>query len=212
MHNAFLNLKGAKLAKRSGEQITLSTIVEHGYSPLVFRLFVFASHYRSPIEFSWEALTAAQENIASLQHLLRRLHGVAGSDPVAGEPDQAATAAFQQALADDLNTPAALATVMTYMRELNTVLAAANDGLSVTQAHTALATLHRFDAVLGIITPLSVEVQREVVPEAVRQLAEQRQQARAANDFARADALRQEIEGHGFMIEDTPSGPRIVKA
>jgi cysteinyl-tRNA synthetase len=216
MHNRHLQIGGKKLAKRAGEQITLTTLADRGYSPLAFRLLVFASHYRSPMDFSWETLSAAQENLAALRQLVRRLREllVRVHTDVVGLPDRSILDTFQAALADDLNTPAALAVVMSYVKKLNTKLAGPSSR-QPTQEEVmgALETLYSLDKVLGIIEPLERELEHEAesVPESLRELAEQRETARAAQDFDLADRLRKEIEQAGFVIEDTPEGPRLVK-
>jgi cysteinyl-tRNA synthetase len=116
---------------------------------------------------------------------------------------------FGAALADDLNTPAALAVAMTYLKDLNTQL---EGGLTPSEAARALATWRRLDAVLGVIKPLEEEIGRAAVPPSVRQLAAEREAARQARDFGRADELRAQIEQQGFTVEDTNSGPRILPA
>jgi cysteinyl-tRNA synthetase len=211
MHNAFLNLKGAKLAKRTGEQITLETLTERGYSPLAFRLLTFGVHYRQIMEFSWQALDAAQENLASWRQLLRRLRELSPPDDAEFKADPPVVAAFLRALSDDLNTPSALAAVMGYMKELNKKLASGKDGLSAAAAGGALLTLRRLDQVLGVIEPLEHELTAESVPAVVQRLAEERETARQAGDFAKADKIRRQVETMGYVIEDTPTTPRVIR-
>lgn len=207
MHNAFLRLGGVKVAKREGEQITLDTLRDKGVSPLAFRLFVFGSHYRSPLEFSWDALAAASKQLETIRQVVRRLapypepRGVQGGDP------HETVQKFSEALADDLNTPAALAVVMDYIHEINTHLEAGTAPLD-----EIWATLMAMDNVLGIIAPLQRELELEVVPEEIQQLARQREEARRAKQFDAADRLRQNIEAKGWKLEDTSSGPRILPA
>jgi cysteinyl-tRNA synthetase len=209
MHNAHLQMGGKKVAKREGEQVTLDSITEHHLSPLAFRLLVFGAHYRQKLEFSWEALAAAQTSLEHIRSLLRRL--AAGDNtplPPLSEPHQASLAAFTAALADDLNTPRALAVVMDYMRDLNTRLD--QHGLTPELQAEGLRTLEQFDRVLGVIEPLRLQLSEQTIPAEVTRLLEQREAARDAKDFAQADTFRQQIEQAGFTIEDTPQGPRLV--
>ena len=211
MHNRHLQLDGAKLAKREGEQITLDTLAERGYSLLAFRLLVFGSHYRKPLDFSWESLDAANENLESVKQLLRRISSPYQGEvarPQAGRRGQGEKATiekFTAALADDLNTPEALAVVLGYVKE-------ANAQLDAGQADEAeiLATLMAFDAVLGIIEPLQQELAAEDIPAEVQQLVDQREEARANGNFTESDRLRDAIAEAGFTVEDTSTGPRIV--
>ena len=207
MHNAHLNLAGGKLAKSSGEQLTLDEVTERGISPLAFRLLVFGTQYRTKQEFSWEALDAADENLNTIRQLLRRLLEVAPADTLV-EPDGAVLKSFAEALADDLSTPNALAVVNGLITTLNKGL---DDGLDPAVAQKAWSTLLKLDHVLGIISPLLTELSADSAPAKLQKLAEQREQARMDKDFSRADELRQQIEEAGFEVEDTPDGPRLLK-
>lgn len=207
MHNAFLKLQGKKLAKREGEQITLDTLREKGFSPLAFRLLVFGSHYRSPLEFSWENLTAASKQLETMRQMVRRMLDYplppreSNQVPLPGSQLDS----FAAALADDLNTPAALAVVMDYIRHVNAQLES-----SAAQTDEIWATLLALDKVLGIIEPLRREIELETVPEEIKQLAEAREESRRSKQFEKADQLRQEIEKRGWKMEDTGSGARIL--
>lgn len=196
MHNRHLMLGGAKLSKREGEQITLDTIREKGFSPLALRLLVFGSHYRKPLEFSWESLTAAQTNLEMIKGLIRRLP----PSPQAGRRDgDEVLKKFTTALADDLNTPEALAVFLGYVHEVNKGEA---DG----------DALLEMDKVLGIVGPLQQEIEAETIPEEIKKLAQAREEARKNKQFEEADRLRGEIEVKGYKLEDTSSGPRVIKS
>lgn len=212
MHNRHLLFSGEKLAKREGEQLTLDTLKERGYSALAFRLLVFGSHYRSPMDFSWEAMHQAQENLKAIEQLLRRIHE--GTPRVASleeaeagetEPVERVKERFSTALMDDLNTPTALAVVMDFLRDANKTLDESGDTASL------LPTLHELDRVLGIIGPLEVHIASETIPAKIQELADAREQARSKKQFEKADELRQEIEMRGYVLEDTSSGPRLRK-
>lgn len=208
MHNAFLKLQGEKLAKREGEQITLDTLREKGFSPLAFRLLVFGSHYRSPLEFSWENLTAAGKQLETMKQVVRRMldHPLPPRESNQVPLPGSQLDRFAAALSDDLNTPAALAVVMDYTRHVNTQLEA-----GTAKTDEIWATLIALDKVLGIFEPLRREIELETVPEEIKQLAEARENARRDKQFEKADQLRQEIEGKGWRVEDTSVGMRIVK-
>lgn len=210
LHNRHLQLEGKKLAKREGEQITLATIRERGFDPVDFRWLVLNAHYRTRLDFSWESLKAAHEQIAGLRSLLRRLREFpAKTEGSNAEPDGAAVKEFQEALGQDLNTPVAVAVVLAYVRQANSQL---EQRPTATMVMTLRATLEVFDRVLGIFSMLETALAHETVPAAVRRLAEQREEARRGRDFARADTLRAEIEQEGYRVEDTSHGPRLIAA
>jgi cysteinyl-tRNA synthetase len=205
LHNAHLQLDGKKLAKREGEQVTLDTIVERGFSSLAFRLFVFGTHYRTRTDFTWEGLAGAAENLKSIENLLRRLPSKAEHVAPSVEAKE-----FADFLADDLNTPGALAVLLSYIRKINSALDAGT--LSKQEdIDEVWATLTLMDKVLGVIEPLHNQIASEEIPAEVKELAEQREQARRNKKFEEADRLRIEAEAKGYTIEDTSAGPRIVK-
>jgi cysteinyl-tRNA synthetase len=112
--------------------------------------------------------------------------------------------AFENAMDDDLNISGALGAIFEMVREVNRAMA--NDQLSADGARQVIALMHRFDTVLGLLTP-----DAEIVDSQVAALAIERQEARQRRDFARADALRDQLRELGFVVEDTPQGPRLKR-
>lgn len=184
LHGAFVNVDGQKMSKSLGNIITLHQIEEKGFSPLALRYWFLTAHYKSIVNFTWEALAAAQTALDKLYDLYL--------DAPDGESDQNAVAEFQAALDDDLNTPKALSLVWK--------LEAKSSKLK--------ATLLKFDEVLGLRL---AEVKPTIVPPEIAELAQKREVARRAQDWAEADRLRAEIEQHGFSVRDTDAGPKIKK-
>jgi len=207
MHNRHLRVGGAKLAKREGEQITLDTINEKGYSPLAFRLLVLGSHYRSPIDFTWEALAGASENLETLRQLVRRLREK--SRPSKGEGDDDVLQRFGKALADDLNTPEALAVLLGYVRSANKELD--NKDIEKDDIGRIWATLIALDKVMGVFTYLIKELEAEDIPDEIKQMVKKREMARHEGNFEQADELREQISHAGYIVEDTDSEPRIIR-
>jgi cysteinyl-tRNA synthetase len=208
LHNAHLNMGGQKIAKREGEQLTVSTLQEQGISPLAFRLLVFGAHYRTPLDFSWEAAAQAQETLETCRQFLRRGRERAGVKnwlKEDGQPDEETIGQFRQALVDDLNTPRALAVLMDYMRTLNKIMAEGR------KAPGAGATLKEFDRVLGLLDCLEAESEIDIIPAKIQRIAARREQARREHNFARADELRDKLSELGYAVEDTPAGPRVKK-
>jgi cysteinyl-tRNA synthetase len=207
MHNRHLQLGGKKLAKSEGKQITLDTVKEKGYSPLAFRLLVFGSRYSSKIDFSWEAMDVAQASLATFKQLTRRLQELLPEDDYENaEPDKDKMNDFKRALADDLNTPGALAIIQDYVTSANTYLS--NLAPTSDEVRTIWATIMSFDEVLGVFD-LS---KTEEMPKDVLTLVKQREDARANSDFEKADEIREKVEERGYRIEDDATqGPRVIK-
>lgn len=209
LHNRHLQLGGIKMAKRDGETLTLNTLVERGVDPLAFRLFCFAAHYRNKVDFTWENLAIAQDHLHALTALLRRLHTHAmPATANKSAADKSVVKAFAKALSDDLNTPAAWAILLQFVRQTNTQLDQQADAAIAT---TALATLRQLDQVLGFIDVLEQRLLAEQVPPEVSQLVADREAARLSKNFVEADRLRQLVAQQGYLIEDSDTGPRLIK-
>lgn len=131
LHNEFVTLSDAKMAKSEGSYIRLKDVVERGFSPLAYRYFLLMAHYRSKVVFSWEALEAANNAFEKL----KRFVGPIGD---AGVVDQAYKAKFMEKIENDLNTPQALAVLWTLVKDKEVT------------SENKLATIIEFDKVLGL--------------------------------------------------------------
>ena len=131
LHVAFVILDGEKIAKSAGDFLTLSDLKKKGFSPLAYRYFLLLSHYRTPTNFTWESLQAAQNAYDKLQKLFSSL-------PAGGAIDQAYKAEFVERLENDFNTPQALAVVWTLAKDKDV------------RPEDKRATLADFDKVLGL--------------------------------------------------------------
>lgn len=187
LHNNFININDDKIAKSKGNTILLSDIEEKGFSPLSYRYLLLSGHYRTQMNFTWEALEAAS-------NALNRLYDIVKSLPEPTVINEEYQEKFLAALNDDLNTPQALAVVWDVIRDESIELEAKK------------ATLLDFDRVLGL--KLSGQIKVEV-PEEVQVLVDAREKARENKDFEKADAIRGEIEEHGYTVLDAESGPTI---
>ena len=188
MHGYFLLANDAKMAKSAGEFLRIGALVERGYDPLAFRYLCLTGHYRTQLNFTWEALDAAATGLARLRTGFHALP----ADPAASA-DPRFVERFSQAIDDDLNAPRALALAWELLR-----------GDLVDQAITR-ATLARFDDVfgLGLASWRPVE---EDIPADVRALAQSRADARKSRNWAEADRLRAALHAAGFEMEDKPDG------
>jgi cysteinyl-tRNA synthetase len=214
MHNGMLNLRQEKMSKSVGNIRTLRSILD-AHRPEALITAFLGSHYRSPLEFSEDLLEETEQQVDRLRNVFREL-----ADRAAGQGDgdaaQALSAsmsagvaarkkAFDEALADDLNTAAALAEVFGLAREVNAVLATGE--LGATGAEAVRAEMAAMVHVLGLDAVMRGD---EVIPADVVAMAEERRQARASRDFGRADALRAAIAERGYEVRDVPDGFKIV--
>lgn len=201
MHGEFLIMPSGRMGKSEGNMITLSTLVERGYHPLDYRLFLLGAHYRTQLTFSYEALDAAKRSRASLVEQLRELADRAGG--VASTPGMDELGALGRAVRDEINS--ALADDLNAPRALGALRAALKD--QEIPAAERLAVALDADAVFGLKLRDAVEQRREL-PAPLAALIEERNEARGRRDFARADAIRAELAAAGVTIEDTPNGTK----
>lgn len=187
LHNEFIMIDGEKMSKSLGNYMTLKTVIDRGFSPLAFRYYILGTHYRSKANFTWESLEGA--TVA-----LRKLNGHIGKDVGTIHPDYQQK--FLTIIANDLDTPRALALAWEVAKDSNLSLA------------DKTATLLDFDRVLGLDLKPHVE---EVIPENIKTLLVAREAARAKKDWVTTDALRAEIQTQGYEVKDTANGTEVSK-
>jgi cysteinyl-tRNA synthetase len=196
MHNGMIQFTGEKMAKSVGNIALLHEVVEqYGRDAVV--MYLLGGHYRQPLAFSPAELEDADRRIHRIRDALRRL------DPGSPSPSDMAhhADAFFAALADDFNTPKALACLFEWIREANRRGEAVGDGdLRKMLAVFALEGLQPLGAVGDV---------GAIDPEAVSLLAS-RETARSERDFAQADRLREEINARGWEIRDSADGPELI--
>ena len=205
MHNAWITTSGEKMSKSLGNSLLVPHVLER-VRGIELRYYMVAAHYRSTVEFSFEALEEAAAGFRRIEAYLERAAQVLGERPDAGE----LAADFVAAMDDDLGTPAAVAAIFDTMREGNKQL---TDG----DAAALRANAASVRAMLGVLgldpaddhwTGGAANDLTAVVDALVRGLLDQRAEARTNKDFASADAIRDQIKAAGVVIEDTPAGPK----
>ena len=218
MHNAMLNLGGSKMSKSVGNTMLVSEVVKR-VRPVELRYYLVASHYRSEVEFSFEALEESAAAYQRIEGFVRRADEALGGT---GERTGVVCAEFAEAMDDDLSVPAALAALQRVLREGNKLLGAREEqaggsgdpGPSSALRGTLLSVRAMLD-VLGLdpLSPTwagseSPSDLHAVVDRLVAVALEERTQARARKDFAAADRVRDSLAAAGVAVEDTPTGPR----
>ncbi len=213
MHNAFLNIDNHKMSKSAGNFFTVRDISEK-YDLQVLRFFMLSAHYRSPLNFSAELMQAAQNGydriVTAVENLNFLMQSAAEGEESAAEKEleeqaKAFAAKFEEAMEDDFNTADALAAIFELVKFVNT-----NTDGEHTKAY--LAALKKEITVLTDICGLIVEKSRELLPEDIEALIKERQDARKAKNFARADEIRKELLEKGIVLEDTREGVKWKRA
>jgi cysteinyl-tRNA synthetase len=202
LHGAHLLVEGKKMAKSLGNFFTIRDLLQKGYSGREIRFLLLKGHYRETFNFTIEGLDEARSALARLDECLAKLQEIAAGQTA--PPDAALLQRFTEAMDEDLNVSAGWAVLFEWVREMNRALAAGQ--VNPTQAAAGLAAWHKIDSVFGV----GQKQESEAPPEIVK-LLEDRQAARKAKDFKRADALRDELKSKGWVIEDTPKGPRLKR-
>ena len=225
MHCAHLRVNGEKMSKSLGNFFTLRDLLAKGWTGREIRYVLIAGQYRQPLNFAFDALSAARTALSRLDEFSLRMEELAkgapspsgaspdGQAPSVGSPDGQAPSwparhleAFDAALCDDLNTPLAFAAVFSLVNEGNRL---AQEGRATpADAAAALAALARMDRVLAVLRRPAAED----VPADVRALADERAAARKAKNWAESDRLRDAIAALGWAVKDTREGQRLSKA
>ncbi|MFR3387198.1 MAG: cysteine--tRNA ligase [Lachnospiraceae bacterium] len=213
MHNAFLNIDNKKMSKSLGNFRTVREISEQ-YDLQVLRFFMLSAHYRSPLNFSADLMEASKnglERIANAADNLKFLMKNAKAENMTeAEKELAAktdafVADFERAMDDDFNTADAVAAIFDLVKFINSNTDAESSTEYLNELFTLLVKL---TDVLGLI----VDKKEEILAEDIEKLIEERQTARKAKDFARADAIRDELLAKGIILKDTREGVQWKKA
>jgi cysteinyl-tRNA synthetase len=204
LHGEHLVLgEDTRMGKSEGNLISLQTLIEQGFEPLAYRYLVLNNHYRSYLNFSLDALRAADKALMGLRRMLHEAgaRGETALPPRDAPPAGPREEALLADLCDDLNTPKALATLWTALRD--PALGDA-DKLRLAAYADGVLSLRLFDA--------SRLEARQTVPVAIRELAEARWAARTARNFAESDRLRDAIAEQGYVVRDRKDGYDLEKA
>jgi cysteinyl-tRNA synthetase len=205
MHAKHLLIDNETMSKSKGNFFTIPDIVARGHRPEAIRYLLAGAHYRKPLSFGFEGLQQAQAALDRVHSLVARLDEPAGEGPEgpAALAADEARRAFDDALADDLNTPEALAAVHGLVSRANALLA--EGALTRAGAARVRGELTTMDGVFGVLLPTVAEDRLSTEEQAV---FDERQDARRKRDFGRADGARKRLEDLGIVLEDTAKGTR----
>ncbi len=193
MHGEFLVMDNAKMSKSSGGFITVQKLREHGIDPLAYRYYALGAHYRTQLQFSFEALESAQVAYHNLIERVAHLQKTAGAEVHA---NARRIAEFCDALEDDLNIPRALAALWTTVK-------------SDRDPAEILSDLYAMDAVFGLkLRERAEAINSDTIEDDIQALIDERNQSRKDRNFARADQIRDALAARGIILEDGPEGTR----
>lgn len=207
LHCEFLQVDGQKMSKSLGNFYTLRGLLEKGFSQRAIRYFLLSAHYRTQQNLTMEGLKKAEETLSGLTDFLDRITGleVKGEyNKKLGKTTKKAKEGFLKALNDDLNIPSVLSVIFNIVKETNKAIE--QNKIGKKNVEEVLKTMKDFDRVLGVL-----EHEKTEVPQWVRTLVEERESARKGKNFAEADNIRKKILEAGWIVEDTPRGPRLRK-
>jgi cysteinyl-tRNA synthetase len=209
VHVEFLNLDNEKMSKSLGNVYTVRDILDRGSRASALRYLLLSVHYRKQLTFNWDVLAQADAAVTRLADFLARVDAVAGGDahPAILERLARGRAEFRAMIADDLNVPAALGAMFELLRETNAAIDRGEVGAA--DAAAIRAAFDDFDRVLGVMALRRGEDARPPLPvDDIERLIAERREARRARDFARADAIRADLEKQGIILEDTAGATR----
>lgn len=211
MHNAYITIDKEKMSKSLGNFFTVREIREK-YKGEVIRYFLLSGHYRSPIDFNDNLMEMSKASLArfenarkNLEFLIEKGEGqMTDNEKKVFESYDSYRAKFKEAMDDDLNTADAISAIFELVTAINQ---AVKDGASKEFAQKSLDTLLELTHVLGLL-----EAEEDAdVDEEIKKLVDEREAARAAKDFAKADQIRDELKAKGITLKDTPQGVQIIK-
>jgi cysteinyl-tRNA synthetase len=207
LHNAWITTAGEKMSKSLGNSLLIPEVLKR-VRGIELRYYMVSAHYRSHVEFSFEALDDAAAAFRRIENFLERAQSVLGERP----RDGMLCADFVQAMDDDLGTPAAIAAIHQVVTEGNKLLAggaspALRGNLGSVLAMLGVLGLDPADPAWGTLGRSDDAKLSAAVDALVAGLLEERAAARADQDWARADAIRDRIAAAGIAVEDTPDGP-----
>lgn len=202
LHNEFLNIDSEKISKSLGNTLNLRDLQERGYTGSDYRYWLLAAHYRTQMNFSFEALDGAKQALLRLKRFMYE-ECTDRSGKIAHDYRQR----FFEAMNDDLDSPKAISFMWELLKD---------DSI---EAKDKRATIFEMDSVLGVGLDLSVEdgaqelghVEQSDIPDDVQTLMQGREAARIARNWDEADRIREALKLKGYSIEDTPDGPKLSR-
>lgn len=202
LHGAHLKINDTKIAKSLGNGIRLSGLIDRGYSPLVYRYWLLTGHYRTSMNFTFEALDGAKQALFRLKRFIFE-----ECKNVSGKVSEEYEKRFHTAINDDLDTPRAIAIMWELVKNKNVSPA---DKVATLRAMDQIFDIGLSDEQSDVIRELGI-VAQEDIPEDIQELLDKRHIARTTRNWDEADHIREALNLKGYTVEDTPQGQKISK-
>lgn len=196
MHGEYLLINGGKMSKSLGNVYLLKDIIDRDYSPLAYKLFSYSSHYRNKLNFTWESIESANKSLIKLKEAYRK--HLEGKEELSQQEVNILEGKFHEAINDDLNMPLAMSTVWEVARHPK-------------KSKQLAGLLLKFDSIMGLKIDEIIEETQQEIPEKVKELVNQRKQAKQDKNWEMADKIREEITKMGYLVKDTKEGSIIEK-
>jgi cysteinyl-tRNA synthetase len=187
LHGEFLNFGGEKISKSKGGLFTLSELEEKGFKPLAYRYLLLTAHYRTPLNFSLQSLQEAQNGYERLKNIISEIK----NDK---KTNKAYLNEFEATINNDLDMPKALSVLWKLVRDKRAV--------------GKIKTITEMDKIFGLDL---LKKEKSETPQEIQKLIKEREKARKSKDFRKSDDLREKIKFLGYLIKDTPNGPKVKK-
>lgn len=196
MHVEFLLIDNGKMSKSLGNVYKLDDLIKRGIEPLAYRFFTYTSHYRNKLNFTWDAIKAAQISLDRLRELTLSHKGV--DTKIDKQKLEEFENRFKNALNDDLNMPASLAVAFEVAKEHE-------------KSNDYYLLLKKFDTVLSLYIDLKKQEEKIKIPEDIKDILQERKEARDKKDFKTSDILRDKLKSLGYIVIDSKEGQKIEK-
>ncbi len=194
MHGEYLLIDGGKMSKSLGNVYLIKDIIDRGYDPLVYRMFTYSGHYRSKINYTWEAIDSSAKSLERLRKGYR-LHEK-GTEDVEDKVINSIEEKFHKAINDDLNMPLAMSAVWEAVRY-------------ETKSKKIADLLLKFDSILSLDID---KVETLELPQEIQEIITSRDEARKEKNWSKSDELRDLLKEKGYIVKDTPEGTQVEKA
>ncbi|MEM7819819.1 MAG: cysteine--tRNA ligase [Candidatus Aenigmatarchaeota archaeon] len=211
LHNEFMLVNGQKMAKSLGNFYTLRDLIAKGYDPIAFRYLCLSSHYRSQLNFTFDALESAKKTVDTFNDFIFRINEEIKTTKIKNKNKKILSAvkkaknSFERYINDDLNTPNALAAIFDMMKIVNKEID------SRMADKTSLKFVYKFLIKINEILDI-IEIKEEKLTDEEKKLILEREEARKRKDYKRADEIRAQLRDKGIILEDTPEGVRWKKS
>ncbi|HIC84162.1 MAG TPA: cysteine--tRNA ligase [Nitrososphaerales archaeon] len=207
IHAEHLIVEGKKMSKSESNFFTLRDLLDKGYDANHIRFLLIASHYRSQLNFTFDGIKQAKENIDRIQESyskVKSLETETGCNSILSKITKESIDSFEDAMDNDLDMPVALASIFRFVRDLNKYL----DDNEVLEENKSeiLDYFKKINSILGILSNETIKLDEEI-----KQLIRERDEAREKKDWNKSDKIRDELLKRGYVVEDTEKGTRIKR-